>query len=231
LPLTDNIAINGTFDADIAGWDWLDLPTATGSCFYGFDLEYGNPPSATYVMCDTSGGYVSGHFFYQVIPVTPGLRYRFSGDWLGDLAGGSSDPCSTNNWAETIITFEASSDPCTWTWTNPGAVMYRKAWGVTSQNTEPGGMWDWQSIRTSLANGPADGIFTSTGNYMVVAFSLGGIESASMPWIDVDNIKVEGPGCPTPDLNGDCSLDFLDLRQFAADWLMCDRDPAGECWK
>jgi hypothetical protein len=47
------------------------------------------------------------------------------------------------------------------------------------------------------------------------------------------------------DLNGDCEVDFLDyaqladawagdlmdIAQFAADWLTCNRDPASECWQ
>jgi pectin methylesterase-like acyl-CoA thioesterase len=57
--------------------------------------------------------------------------------------------------------------------------------------------------------------------------------------------------CPDPiisDFNGDCLVNFLDyatladawigdtqnindLAQFASDWLKCNREPAGECWK
>jgi hypothetical protein len=66
---------------------------------------------------------------------------------------------------------------------------------------------------------------------MVVAFDIGGTAGLGIPWINVDNIKVEGPGCPTLDFNSDCSLDFHDLRQFAAEWLSCNRNPAGECWQ
>jgi len=36
---------------------------------------------------------------------------------------------------------------------------------------------------------------------------------------------------PDVDLNGDNVLDLKDLAQFAADWLTCNRVPAGECWK
>ena len=57
--------------------------------------------------------------------------------------------------------------------------------------------------------------------------------------------------CTSPiasDLDGNCQVDFLDLAlfgntwagdaaawtqltQFAADWLLCNRNPAGECWQ
>lgn len=55
-------------------------------------------------------------------------------------------------------------------------------------------------------------------------------------------------GCTSPvasDLNGDCQVDFLDyalladgwagdlmdIAQFAAEWLTCNRDPSSECWQ
>jgi hypothetical protein len=51
-------------------------------------------------------------------------------------------------------------------------------------------------------------------------------------------------GSIVSDLNNDCEVDFLDyaqlanawtgnllqIAQFAADWLICNREPAGECW-
>jgi hypothetical protein len=33
------------------------------------------------------------------------------------------------------------------------------------------------------------------------------------------------------DLNGDCRLDMLDVKEFLAEWLTCGREPAGECWQ
>jgi hypothetical protein len=230
-PVVDLI-VNGTFDDSINSWEWLSLPTATGYYWYGWDSEYGNPPGAGYIMYDMSTSDVNGYRFYQMIPVTPGKQYRFSGDWIGDLTGGASDPCSTSNWADVIITFETTSDPNSWTWTNPNKVMYRKAWGITRQNIDVNGLWsNWESIKTSPVNGPVNGVFTSTGNYMVVAFSMGGIKSTGWPWIDFDNIKVEDLGCSSADLNGDCYLNWLDVEKFASDWLTCNRVPIGDCWQ
>jgi pectate lyase len=231
-PPAVDLVVNGTFDDYYTyGWGWLNLPTATGSCWSGWDTEYGNPPSAGYVMCDTSLGYVDGYYFYQMIPVTPGNLYRFSGDWFGDLTGGASDPCSSSNWTDVIITFETTSDPNTWTLANPDKVMYRKAWGITRQNVDGNGLWNWESIKTSPVNGPVDGTFISTGNYMVVAFSISGIEGPGSPWIEVDNIKVEDLGCSPADLNGDCHVNLLDLSEFASDWLTCNRVPVEDCWQ
>jgi hypothetical protein len=36
---------------------------------------------------------------------------------------------------------------------------------------------------------------------------------------------------PEVDLNTDSLLDLLDIAQFAADWLKCNREPASECWQ
>jgi hypothetical protein len=36
---------------------------------------------------------------------------------------------------------------------------------------------------------------------------------------------------PEADLHNDGFLDLLDIAQFAADWLTCNRDPDSECWQ
>jgi hypothetical protein len=38
-------------------------------------------------------------------------------------------------------------------------------------------------------------------------------------------------GLPDADFNRDGSVDLTDLAQFAAQWLMCNRDPQSECWQ
>jgi hypothetical protein len=65
---------------------------------------------------------------------------------------------------------------------------------------------------------------------MVVAFSEGGLPWSGGGYFYTDNVKVEGPACAMVDLNGDCSLDWMDIEQFATDWLTCNRYPASECW-
>jgi hypothetical protein len=233
LPLTNNMAANGTFDAGVTpGWEQLDLSTAAGTLMTGFDPPYGNPPGAAYLMCDTSGGDVAGHYFYQVLSVTPGSWYRFSGEWMGDLTGGvSPDPLTMSSNAEVTIAFESSSDPATWDLSDPALVKYGKVWGIGNQNTDPNGTWAWEVIAQSRTNAPADDVYAATAQYMVIAFSQGGIAGSGMPWIDIDNIKVEGPGCPALDLTSDCKLDWQDMQKFVADWLACNRNPAGECWQ
>jgi M6 family metalloprotease-like protein len=233
LPLTNDIAVNGTFDTDVVpGWASINLPSATGSWSSGLDDGYGNPPDAAYMICELPLGTVDGYFFYQILPVTPGERYRLSGEWMGDLVNsGAPDPLTMSNWTNVTVTFEPGTDPATWRWTDPDAVMYRKVWGVGSLNTDTSGTWNWESIGLSRTNGPADDVYVATDNYMVVAFSMGGVEGNSLPWVDIDNIKVEGPGCPSIDLDGDCSLDMKDIAVFVEQWLACNRDPAGECWQ
>ena len=142
------------------------------------------------------------------------------------------DPCNRENWAEVRVAFETSADANTWTvWTNPNAVKYRKAFSVvTQQNIDSSGTWSWEPITASQTNGPADGVFMANGGYMVVAFSEGGLSGSGYGYFYADNVKVE-KGCATTDLNGDCSLDWLDIEQFATDWLTCNRVPIEDCWQ
>jgi hypothetical protein len=138
-----------------------------------------------------------------------------------------------SNWAQVLVSFESGPDANTWTiWTDANAVMYSKVFGVADKNIDSSGTWlNWELITASQTNGPADGIFTANGDYMVVAFSEGGLPNSGLGYFYADNVKVEGPACAAIDLNGDCFLDWLDIERFADDWLLCNRSPADECWQ
>jgi hypothetical protein len=235
LPLNNDIAVNGTFNTDIIpGWQRFDLPSAEGEFDISYDGGSGNPPGAALLISypDITG--VHGHYFYQVIPVTAGKKYKLSAEWTGDLSGNvTSDPCHLSNWAQVRVAFEANADANTWTvWTNPNAVMYEKVFGVATKNIDSSGAWwIWEPITASQTNGPANGVFTASGSYMVVAFSAGSLPMSGESGFYADNVKVEGAECSPTDLNGDCSLDWRDIEQFATDWLTCNRIPIGECWQ
>ena len=179
LPLNNDIAVNGTFNTDIVpGWQAFDLPSAVGEFLFMYDGDYGNPVGSAVMGGDTGATGISGHYFYQVIPVRAGKQYKLSAEWMGDLSGYvSSDPCHLSNWAQVLVSFETSPDANTWTvWIDPNAVMYAKVFGVADKNIDSSGTWPtWEPITASQTNGPADGIFTASGNYMVVAFSEGGL--------------------------------------------------------
>ncbi|MGB8226782.1 MAG: hypothetical protein WCE45_07990 [Sedimentisphaerales bacterium] len=235
LPIND-IVVNGTFDTDIIpGWQIFDLPSAVG---YYFTVIYGvydgNPAGSALVSSDQADTGTSGHYFYQVMPVDACAQYKLSADWMGDISGAGyveSDPCNLSNWAQVLVAFETSADANAWTvWTDANAVMYGKTFGVANQNIDSSGTWfEWEPITASQINGPADGLFTASGDYMVVAFSVGGLPDSGPGYFYADNVKVEGTGCSPADLNGDCSFDWLDIEQFATDWLSCNRNPASEC--
>jgi pectate lyase len=233
LPLTNNIAVNGTFDTDIVpGWQAFDLPSAVGTFYAMYDEYYGNPIGSALVASEPDITGASGHYLYQVIPVRAGKQYKLSAEWMGDLSGYViSDPTHLSNWAQVLVSFETSPDANTWTvWMDANAVMYAKVFGVANQNIDSTGTWpDWESITASQTNGPADGIFTASGDYMVVAFSEGGLPNSGVGYFYADNVKVEGPACSPIDLNGDCYLDWLDIQLIANDWLSCNRNPDSEC--
>ncbi|MFA5293242.1 MAG: hypothetical protein WC496_09435 [Phycisphaerae bacterium] len=235
-PLNNNIAVNGTFDTDIIpGWQMFDLPSAEGTLMVLYDGENGNPVGSVVVGNEPTTIGTSGHYFYQVLSVDTGKQYKLSAEWMGDISSFEApdpDPCNHGNWADVLVAFETNADANTWTiWTNPNAVMYRKAFGVITQNIDPSGTWPWEPITASQTNGPADGVFTANGDYMVVAFSEGCLPGSGYGYFWVDNLKVEGPECSPRDLDNDCDLDWLDIEQFAMDWLTCDRDPVDECWQ
>jgi hypothetical protein len=232
LLFNNDIAVNGTFDTDIIpGWEIFDLPSAEGTLIVIYDGDNGDPVGSGLMGNEPATTGTSGHYFYQVLPVDAGKQYKLSAEWMGDISSlEAPDPCNHGNWAEVLVAFETNADANTWTvWTDPNAVMYRKAFGVVTQNIDSSGTWPWEPITASQTNGPADGVFTANGDYMVVAFSEGSLPRSGLGYFYTDNVKVKGPGCSPIDLNADCYLDWLDIEQFATDWLTCNRDPAEEC--
>jgi pectate lyase len=233
LPLTVDIIANGTFDAGVVPWQTISLPGATGYFIAWPDDTTGNPVGSVVVGSDADPDGTNGSWFYQAIPVIPGNQYKLQGQWMGDLSGYlAGDPCNRGNWAEVMVAFESVADPNTWTsWSDPSTVMFRKSSGSIAQNTGPSGAWDWEQFTTSPANGPVDGIFTATGNRMVVGFSVGGLPASGVAFCYVDNVRVLASPCPSDDANGDCLLDLKDIAAFAEQWLACSRDPVAECWQ
>jgi hypothetical protein len=233
LPIDQLVSLSTFDDAIPASWQAITLPGATGYFIGYFDGATGNPPGSAVVGSDADPAGTDGQWFYQIIPAIAGKQYKLSGEWMGDLTGYvAADPCNRGNWANVMVSFESNPDPNTWTsWSSPSALMYRKAFGSTTQNIGPWGAWDWEQLTASPANGPADGIFTATGSHMIVAFSTGGLPASGVGYYYLDNVRVQTSPCPTADFNGDCFLDMKDLAAFTEQWLTCNRNPAGECWQ
>jgi hypothetical protein len=227
-----NVVANGTFDSAIAPWTLVNVSGSTGTMTAAFDDAVGNPAGSARVSADNTVA-TNNHRFYQLFAVTQGKQYTLSGQWSGNIAGLVTSPTggSLRNWAEVFVSFETSTSPSNWTATS--ALMYKKAYGAGTTNTS-NGIWGWEEITASPngSNPPAGGVFSATAPYMVVAFNVGGRISSGSPFINVDNIRViEAVTCPARDLNGDCALNWLDMLEFAAEWLACNRTPAGECWQ
>jgi hypothetical protein len=225
--------VNGTFTNDIVpGWQQFDKASATGACFMWYDNAVGNPVGSAGIGNDSADDTTSGHYMLQVVPVTVGRQYTVSAEWMGDMSEAAVDPAHRTQWSRVLVFFEGSAEPSAWTSLgSPDSIMYGKSFGATSQNIGTTGMWDWEQITASPIHGPVDGVFTATARYMVVAFESGGAAGSGVGFCYLDNVSVSGPGCPQVDLSGDCSLDFADLCQLATDWLVCNREPASECWQ
>jgi pectate lyase len=178
-----NLIVNGDFGTgDLTGWTLT--PAAPTTITY--DIGTGNPSGAAALARNDSTATANGNYLYQIIPVVNGQQYQLSAQWKGDLLNGGTG----RNWAEVYINFTATNTPFV-----PGTIRYKKATdGGPNQIPMP---WDWESITTSPDGsnpGPADGVFTATGNYMTLAFNLGGRAQTSnntQPgYYWVDNVSV-----------------------------------------
>jgi pectate lyase len=228
-----NLISNGIFATDINSWQLVSLTGASGTMTATYSGTEGNSVGSAYLQKVDSSSVTMKHRFYQVIPVTNGSRYRFSGDWKGSLIGTVGSVSGARNWAEVYVGWAESASP---DW-GPVTVMYRKAIDASSQqNIETSGIWSWESITTSRAGSwaPTDAIFTAAGDYMVIAFNLGATANSGATWAWLDNIKVEKViSCPSSasDLNADCDVNMEDMAVMAANWLLCHRSPTDECWQ
>jgi pectate lyase len=158
-----NLIVNGDFSAgNLSGW----TPMAVAPTTITHDAGAGNPAGAALLARNTSAATANGNYLYQIVPVVNGAQYKLSAQWKGDLLNGGSG----RNWAEVFVNFTATNSTFA-----PGTIRYKKATdGGPHQTPMP---WDWESITASPDGsnpGPADGVFTATGNYMTVAFNLGG---------------------------------------------------------
>jgi hypothetical protein len=113
--------------------------------------------------------------------------------------------------------------------------------------TDPNHNSTWQDSTTYTDTGLVN---NTQYTYAVIARdkSVGHNENG---WSDMASATTLRYVCTSPiasDLDGNCQVDFLDfalfgntwagdtagwtqLTQFAADWLVCNRNPAGECWQ
>jgi pectate lyase len=225
---TTNLISNGTFATDITGWQFVSLAGASGTMTATYSATEGNSVGSAYLQKANGPPLTMKHRFYQVIPVTKGNRYHFSGDWKGSLIGTVGSITGARNWAEVYVGWAESASP---DW-GPVTVMYRKAIDSSSrQNIGTSGTWSWESMTDSRAGSwvPTDAIFTAAGDYMAIAFNLGATPSAGATWAWLDNIKVQE--CPLSDLNADCVVNMKDMAVMAANWLSCHRSPADQCWQ
>jgi pectin methylesterase-like acyl-CoA thioesterase len=226
-------AVNGTFDLDLSSWVLADAASATGAMTMAFDSINGLPAGSAVVTADTNlAGAVNNHRFYQIIPVTVGNNYKFTGKWKGSLSDGKA--AVKRNWIEFFLGFSSDTTPSTW-----GSNYYKKRFvGVGNGSninfsTTSDGNFDWEDLSASPNTSPippANAIWKATAPYMVISFNIGGNANGGAISMDLDNLSVVECS-PTADLNGDCIIDFKDIAVIAEDWLTCNRNPADECWQ
>jgi hypothetical protein len=230
-----NVIANGGFATTIGSWSLVDGGASIeGTMFAEWIGSDGQPAGCARTYLTNTGGN-NGHRFNQIFNVVQGKKYKLTGEWKGDLNGPMISPYTGRNWAEVIVFF-ANTPPTVSEWGGDDRIMYKKRWGSTVMN-EDDGIWAWESFLSSPNTGttyipvPADGVFTATAPYMVVAFNLGGIASSASPempvWTLLDNVRV----VPCYDENGmDCGIDMRYMAWVTSNWLSCNIDPATSCW-
>jgi hypothetical protein len=222
---------NGTFDNDLSDWALADAASPTGTMTMAFDNTDGLPAGSVQLAADTNLAATNNHRFYQIIPVTVGRNYKFTGKWKGSLWDGKAS--TKRNWAEVFLGFSPDTTPSTW-----GSNIYKKRFVATGSGSNmnfistSNGTFDWEDMSASPNTSPVPpttAVWTATEQYMVVSFNIGGNLNGGAIWMNLDNLSVVE--CPQADVNADCVVDMKDVAQLAEDWLVCNRNPSDECWQ
>ncbi|TWU29980.1 PEP-CTERM sorting domain-containing protein [Bythopirellula polymerisocia] len=156
-----NLLTNGDFATDLSSW----TATPSAPTTIAYDGSEGIPSGSAKLDRVDSTNSSNGNYLWQAVPVSNGAQYKLDADWKGDLLNGGSG----RNWAEVAVEFNNTgvlTEPID---TN---IQYKVATdGGNDVYSHP---FDWTSILTAPSSGPADGIFTATGDFMIVAFNIGG---------------------------------------------------------
>ena len=235
--LSGNHLTNGTFDSDLTPWQLVNGTGPLGTVTVTFDGSRGLPAGSAFLYGDSNPNSFAGHYFCQLIPVTVGKKYKFTGKWSGSFYDPNTS--TRRNWVQVIIGFSPDTTPSVW-----GTAYYQKRFISTGNASnmnfpsDSNGRWDWEEITASPHTTnipPADGVFTAIQPYMVVSFNMcgnaqgGGTSNITKTFLD--NISIVERYCySAEDLNGDCLLDLLDARVLAEQWLSCNRTPSDQCW-
>lgn len=166
-----NLLTNPGFDSgDLSGWLLASDPTQSDQTEIAYDGGEGNPAGSALLDRVTSAEFDNKDLIYQLVDVEVGSQYKVDADWMGDLLNGGDG----RNWAEALVAFVPTGDPMP-----DGAdfvddwIQYKRATDG-DPNTPAGGTFGWESILDAPDGGPADGVFTATDEWMVLAFNLGG---------------------------------------------------------
>ncbi len=227
----DDLLTNGTFDIDLSAWALVDITGVTGTVTPAFDAADGLPAGSANLAADTNLAAVNNHRFYQIVPVTVGRNYKFTGKWKGSLWDGKAT--TKRNWTEVYLGFSPDTISSTW-----GSIIYKKRFVAIGDglnvnfDTTSNGTYDWEDMSASPNTSPVPpttAVWMATDSYMVISFNICGNLNGGAIWMSLDNLNVVE--CSEADLNADCEVDMQDAAQIAEDWLTCSRNPSDECWQ
>ena len=112
-----NLVVNGDFESGLAGWTTWQAPPGfwDGTWIQSNDCDIWVPTvcpfagTTSHAQKKGSGGGNTHGGLYQVIDVTPGTRYRVSGQWSGGVTGNAAGNAT---WWEVVV-FDGVVDAAT----------------------------------------------------------------------------------------------------------------------
>lgn len=170
-----NLLTNGSFESkNMKGWTTWKSNWTTGEHFVVQKTDKKTGGYAAKFNC------VQGSFgLYQQVKVTPGERYKVTGDWKGSYS-------RDNNWFEVILIDGAFSVDEADTVT----VCEKNFISAYDPATFKNNRFGWESISAGYRTTPyiKNGERTATGNVMTLVIKTGGFGN---PHVVFDNLSLE----------------------------------------
>jgi hypothetical protein len=196
----------------------------------------------------TAGGTTTDRGLWQAIPVVAGATYQVNAQWKGNLltTGSSGSQTSCN-------VYVAFGTDAKGPWSSERQLWYKRlgyrqidGWNVPMSCYVPSTVTsysfpDFENANTCPATnqtiaGDVPVVVPAGMAYMRVrlAFSADGqvAGSGGSAWVIYDNVTVTGcQGALAGDVDGDCNVDWQDMKLIADTWLACgNMSGSSLCW-
>ncbi|MEJ2695555.1 MAG: hypothetical protein P8013_02805 [Candidatus Sulfobium sp.] len=190
---SQNVVMNGDFEAGSANWAEWNSPQAWVNGTFGHDYGSGcdvwppvpYPASGTHSHCQHVGANNVHGGLYQVVNVIPGTTYVVSGLWSGGIGGLVKGSTTTAAWFEitvydgvaTVAQIDSAPGPS-------DVTIAKKEWSGTNPYS-----FGWETFSAT---------FIPQSNQVTLALKTGKIGDWDAIAAYHDNIRIEALAPPTP---------------------------------